>query len=108
MPQLIFKGMKKEEIIKMSLTLTEELAQIDGTPASYFTYEYIPAQFIQDGKEIPLYPLVEVKMFDRGQEVKDKMAQAMTRAMNEFGYDQVEIFFTFIGKADYYENGQHY
>ncbi len=108
MPQIIVKGMKKEEIKEMSRTLTAGLAQIDGTPESYFTYEYIPAQFIQNGEDISLYPLVEVKMFDRGQDVKDRMAAAMTQAIREFGYEQIEIFFTFIGKPDYYENGEHY
>ncbi|MCD4713797.1 MAG: DUF1904 domain-containing protein [Clostridiales bacterium] len=108
MPQLIFKGVKASTIKEVSTKLVNELSLITDTPRDYFTLECIDTQFIFDGDEIELYPLIEVKWFDRGQSCKDRVAVAIDRYLKPFGYNTTEIFFTTLEKEDYYENGIHY
>ncbi|MDW7662874.1 MAG: DUF1904 family protein [Bacillota bacterium] len=108
MPQLIFKGVKVCTVKEVSTKLVNELSLITDTPRDYFTLECIETQFIFDGEQIDLYPLVEVKWFDRGQSCKDRVAVAIDRCLKPFGYNTTEIFFTTLEKEDYYENGIHY
>lgn len=108
MPQLIFKGVKTSTVKEISTKLVNELSLITDTPRDYFTLECIDAQFIFDGEQIDLYPLIEIKWFDRGQSCKDRVAIVIDRYLKPFGYDTTEIFFTTLEKEDYYENGIHY
>ncbi len=108
MPQLIFKGVKTNVIKEISTKLVNDLSLITDTPRDYFTLECIETQFIFDGNSAELYPLIEVKWFDRGQSCKDRVAGFIDKALKPYGYDTTEIFFTVLEKEDYYENGIHY
>ena len=108
MPQLIFKGLKKEDITVFSKILVDELANIVGSPRDYFTLEVPDAAYIFDGKEVAGSPMIQVNWFDRGQAIQDQTAAAITRHVHQAGYPQVEIFFLLLEKSGYYENGAHY
>lgn len=108
MPQLIFKGVKTNTIKEISTKLVNELSLLTDSPRDYFTLECIETQFIFDGELINIYPIVEVKWFDRGQSCKDRVAVAINKALKSHGHDTTEIFFTTLEKEDYYENGVHY
>lgn len=108
MPQIIIKGMKKEDVKVVSKDLVDELQNIVECPRDYFTLEVPETIYISDGDEIAGNPLIQVKWFDRGQEVQDRVAAAITSHIRQVGYQQVEIFFILLEKNRYYENGEHY
>lgn len=108
MPQLKFRGIKKQSLINISTPLLEELVELIGSPEDYFTFEYIQTDFIFKGKEVEGYPFVEMAWFDRGQEIKDKVAQLITKHLKQEGYSDVDIFFTKLEEKSYYENGEHF
>lgn len=107
MPQLIIKGMKKGDVKLISKDLVDELHSIVGCPRDYFTLEVPETAYISDGEEIVGSPLIQVNWFDRGQEVRDCTAAAITRHIHQVGYQNVEIFFVLLEKNSYYENDQH-
>lgn len=108
MPQIIGKGISKENFKKLSAITAPKLSEVSNTPVEHFTYEWVDSVFYINGKEFDMYPLIEIKLFDRGDEVRAKFAQILTEELNKMSINQVEIFFTKIEYKDYYENGEHY
>lgn len=108
MPHLRIRGMKSHEIKDISKEMVDELQNIIGCPRDYFTLEYIPSIFILDGEESEGYPFVEVLWFDRGQEVQDKVAKAITDRIKKLEYEDVCVIFFNLAKDKYYENGEHF
>jgi len=108
MPQLKLSGVEVEKICSFSKNLIDELEAIINCPRSYFTIEHISSTFIADGSVSKSYPFVEVSWFDRGQEVQDKTALAITKAVQNSGYGNVDVIFTALQEKDYYENGSHF
>lgn len=103
MPQLIFKGVKREEVAKASEDLALLLADVSNTPVDYFTFERPNTEYFSGGKTFEMYPLIEVKLFDRGKDIESKMAEIIQNKIKGFGYDVCEVYFTHIGLEDYYE-----
>ncbi|TGE33528.1 DUF1904 domain-containing protein [Desulfosporosinus sp. Sb-LF] len=108
MPQIKIRGIETEKIRKLSKPLIDELAMLTQSPRDYFTLEVIHSTFVMDGEVVRGYPFVEIAWFDRGQEIQDQVAQVISRLINEAGYPNVDIIFTILEEARYYENGQHY
>lgn len=106
MPQIKIRGIETAIIRKLSKQLIDELAVLTQSPRDYFTLEVIHSTFIMDGDVVPGYPFVEVAWFDRGQEIQDQVAQAISRLLNEGGCSSVDIMFTILEKSRYYENGE--
>lgn len=107
MPQFIIKGMKTEEVQKISKEMVDELELIIGCPRDYFRIECVESSLINDGKKVSGDPLVQVNWFDRGQEIQDKVAACVARNIHKAGYEQSEIFFIVLERNKYYENGKH-
>lgn len=107
MPQFLIKGMKVEEVQKISTQMVDELEEIIGCPRDYFRIELVDSILIRDGDIVAGCPLVQVNWFDRGQEVQDKVALSITNNIQDAGYEQVEIFFIVLERDKYYENGTH-
>ena len=103
MPQLIFKGVKKEEVCQLSEELANNLSKISDTPIDYFTFEVPSTTYFSQGKEFEMYPLIEVIQFDRGVDVESTMAKEIATKVKECGYNECEVYFTHIEKKDYYE-----
>jgi len=108
MPQLIIRGLEKTEVQKISKLLVDELTVVIGCPRDYFTIELLASTFIRDGEEVAGTPLIQVNWFDRGQAIQDQAAAAIDHHIRALGYNQIEIFFTVLQEAKYYENGKHY
>ena len=108
MPQLKISDVEVEKICSFSKDLIDELEAIINCPRSYFTIEHISSTFIADGSVSKSYPFVEVSWFDRGQEVQDKTALAITKAVQNAGYENIDVIFTALQEKDYYENGSHF
>ncbi len=108
MPHLKFRGILPEELCKINKPLLDELVEIIKCPRDYFEMEYIHTTAIRDGEMAQVYPFVEVAWFDRGQEVQDQTAMAITKHVKELGIEAVDIAFTQYQKNSYYENGEHF
>lgn len=108
MPQLIFKGLKEDEVILLSKTLSDDLAKTTDTPNDWFLFEHIERKCYVLGERLTGDIHVDVWWFDRGQEIRDKVALSIDSAIRHFGYSQIEISFNLCHKESYYENGQHY
>lgn len=108
MPHIIIKGMKTVDVKTISRAMIDELEVIVGCPREYFTLEAVETNFISDGEQIVKDPFVQVNWFDRGQEVQDKTAGAITKHICIAGYKNVELFFIMLEKNNYYENGIHF
>ena len=108
MPQIIIKGMELDKVKAISTSLVDELQQIIGCPRDYFTIEAVISSFIMDGQQTEISPLVEIKWFDRGQDIQDRTAAAISRHIRSSGYSHAETFFTVLENSKYYENETHY
>ena len=108
MPQLLLRGVETEKILPVSTEMLDELQRIIGCPRSDLTLECLTSIFIVDGQLSKGYPFVEIAWFDRGQEMQDQVALAVTKAIQRAGYESVDIMFTPLEKSRYYENGQHF
>ncbi|MCT4619565.1 MAG: DUF1904 domain-containing protein [Marinisporobacter sp.] len=109
MPHIRVRGMEVEKLKQISKEVIDDLENIIGCPRDYFTLEYIPSIFIMDGQEEKGYPFVDVLWFDRGQEVQDQVAKAITNRVNaRKDYEDVCVIFKSLEKELYYENGEHF
>jgi len=108
MPQLIFTGIKHEEVKDISTQLIDTLAKIADAPRDYFTLEINANDFVFDKEIVIINPVVQVLWFDRGQAVKDEMASVIDQSLRNKGYEHIEIVFEDLGKESYYENAVHY
>ena len=108
MPQIIMRGIRKEDVQAVRRELVDELTVIVGCPRDYFTVELTQTVFVGDEGEEPGTPFATVYWFDRGQEVQDRTAEVIDRHLRRRGYPQVEVIFQILEEAKYYENGKHY
>jgi len=106
MPHIIIKGMSIVDVQKISKQMLDELEIIIHCPREYFTLEVVESTFIVDGERVSKDPFVQINWFDRGQEVQDQTAVAITQHICNAGYGDVEIFFIVLERNKYYENGQ--
>lgn len=103
MPQIIVKGLSPMDLIDLSQSLIQNLADISNTPIDYFRLERPEVTYYDLGQEVESYPLVEVIQFDRGQAVEGQMARLIQEAVKQLGYQECEVYFTHIAKENYYE-----
>ncbi len=108
MPQIICKGLKEKEVMAMSDSLSYELAEIMDTPRDWFIFEHIDRKCYVAGSKAEGDVMIDIWWFDRGQEIKDKTALAVDKAVRDMGYSQIEIAFNNYREESYYENGKHY
>jgi len=108
MPQLKIRGIEADKIKEVSKKLVDELAEIVECPRDYFTIECINTTSVFDGEIVATYPFIEVAWFDRGQKVQDKVANVITKYVNEIGIQDLDMAFTVFEEKRYYENGEHF
>lgn len=108
MPQIVFKGIEKEAVRKISGNVVKELKDIIEVPSDWFTVEYLPVTYFFNGEEVDSDPFIQVNWFDRGLEVQDKVAFALTDIVKSEGYDEVTVVFNNFDKRSYYENKEHF
>lgn len=106
MPHIIIKGMKIGDVQKISKQMLDELEIIIQCPREYFTLEVAESTFIVDGERTHKDPFIQINWFDRGPQVQDKTAAAITEHICKAGYEHVEIFFIVLDRNKYYENGK--
>lgn len=92
MPRLVVKGMKKEDLIKVSDTLLVEIEKIIDRPKDSFTLDLLDSVAIYEGKEISRVH-VEVSWKSRPTEVCQTVANAIHDIIKPLGYDTIYVYF---------------
>lgn len=106
MPQIMFRGVSVDQVKQMSQPLVEELANICSCGTDNFTLEIPQSTYISNGTEIAMYPFIEVKWFERGQEIRDLVAGAITKHVMDLGLEEVEVAFLTYKEEAYYIDGE--
>jgi hypothetical protein len=107
-PHLIFRGVSVEQVKTMSIPLVEELADVCSCGTDNFTLELLSSTFVFNQNEVPGFPFIEVKWFERGQEVRDQFAHVVTKHVQSFDIPEVEVAFTTFQESAYYSNGKSF
>ncbi|MBD5771149.1 DUF1904 family protein [Marinomonas colpomeniae] len=110
MPHIRVRGLSFDELETVSDILIENLAEVTDTPNSHFTLEYQSTTYLAVGGASPAYPFFEVLWFDRGDDIKKKVAlifEELFRPLVDSGQDIAVLFHDHQGK-NYYENGEHF
>jgi phenylpyruvate tautomerase PptA (4-oxalocrotonate tautomerase family) len=105
MPQLTVRGIEMEVMRSMSKEMIEELAKICECGTDNFTIDCLPVISVFEGEQVLTYPFIEIAWFERGQVVRDQIAQAVTRHILSSGIKEVEIAFKVYREDNYYING---
>ncbi len=108
MPQITIRGIQADKICKISSDMLNELTEIIGCPRDYFTIDCLNVTSVYDNEITQTFPFISVGWFDRGQDIQDKVAKAITKHIKSLGIEDVEIAFTVFEKNKYYSNGEHY
>ncbi|MBB3112038.1 hypothetical protein FHS18_004116 [Paenibacillus phyllosphaerae] len=106
MPQLWIKGVSAEQLRPVSTALIDELADICACGRDNFTIDVLQTISVYDGQIVEAYPFVEVAWFERGQAVRDRFAEALTKHMLAAGAAEVEVAFKVYQEEAYYINGR--
>jgi hypothetical protein len=108
MPHLFIRGVSVDQVKTMSTTLVQDLADLCACGTDNFTLEVVHSTYVFDGNEVPGYPLIEVKWFQRGQEIQDQFANIVTKHIQTFGIPEVEVAFSTFLETAYYLNGKSF
>jgi len=106
MPQLTVRGISAEKMMGVSKALVEELAAICGCGTDNFTIDCLAVTSVFDGATTDTFPFVEVAWFDRGRDVRDRFAEAVTRRVRITGVSDLEVAFKTYKEDAYYINGE--
>ncbi|MFK9090285.1 DUF1904 family protein [Bacillus salipaludis] len=108
MPHLVFRGVSIEQVKTISKPLVEELADVCRCGTDNFTLEVLSSTFIFEKKEVAGFPFIEVKWFERGQEIRDQFAQVVSKLVQSLEIPEVEVAFTTFRETAYYSNGKSF
>ncbi|MED1470141.1 DUF1904 family protein [Bacillus salipaludis] len=108
MPHLLIRGVTVEQVKTISKPLVQELADLCACGKDNFTLEVVQSTFVFDEREVPGYPFIEVKWFERGQEIRDEFANIITKQVQSLEIPEVEVAFSTFRKSDYYLNGKSF
>jgi hypothetical protein len=108
MPHLIIRGVSVDQVKTISTSLVQELADLCACGTDNFTLEIVNSTYVFDGNEVPGYPLIEIKWFERGQEIQDQFANIVTKHIQALGISEVEVAFSTFQESAYYLNGKSF
>lgn len=110
MPLIKVSGLDKNEVQKLSSDITPQLAKVIECPNDwlYFIFESDRSSLYCEGNEVLNEVYVWVEWFDRGEKVKNEVAQIITDNLIEKGMSTVTVIFKALDQASYFENGTHY
>ncbi len=107
MPHLVIKNVKKDEFTTQVKDLSKKLTEIIGCPEDWITISYAgeTLTYIAGEDMTDENVFVEVKWFDRPQEMKIVVQKIINDAFAKEGRDIMIIFET-LTKENYFENGE--
>jgi hypothetical protein len=104
LPQLTVRGIRVEIMRDLSGPLVEELAKVCECGIDNFTIDCLSVTSVFGGDAAETYPFIEVAWFERGTEVRDRFAEAVTKHVRRAGVPEVEVAFKEYREEAYYVN----
>ncbi len=108
MPQIIVKGLDEKQMMTLAKTTSNTLGSICACDANWFVFESTNAYFINSDGEKFNQAVVQVHWFKRSQEIQDKVAGLLDKAIKDMGFDFTQISFHLFYEEAYYEDGEHF
>lgn len=108
MPHLFIRGVTVDQVKTISPSLVQDLADLCACGTDNFTLEIVHSTYVYEGQEVPCHPLIEVKWFDRGQEIQDQFAEIVTKHIQALEIPEVEVAFSTFQESAYYLNGKNF
>ena len=108
MPHIIIRGVTVDQVKTISTLFVQELADLCACGTDNFTLEIVQSTYVFAGDEVQGYPLIEVKWFERGQEIQDQFAKIVTKHIHALGIPEVEVAFSPFQESAYYLNGKSF
>jgi hypothetical protein len=107
MPHLLFRGVPSERLKSVSAPLAAELAAICECGTDNFTMAclHTTSVFASDTDDAE-FAFIEVGGFERGQQVRNRFAQTVTKYVSQLGLTEIEIVFHAYREDSYYINGE--
>lgn len=106
MPHILFRGVEAETLSQVSESLAQELAEICACGTDNFTFECLNTTVVFGGDISAPYSFIQVGWFERGDEVRDRFAEAVTRKVKSLGVAEVEVVFIAYEEKAYYIDGK--
>lgn len=108
MPHLIIRGISVEQVKTISTPLVQELANLCICGTDNFTLEIMKSDFVFNQNQVPGYPFIEVKWFERGQGIQNQFAKIVTKYVHSLDIQEIEVAFTAFLESAYYLNGKSF
>lgn len=106
MPFLRFHAIEKEKLARVGERLISEIVDTLGCPRETVVLEVINSSFVTGDDHIQAYPFVKVEYFERPREQQDALAKIVYQSLQDAGYPESDIYFSFLSPEYYYENGE--
>lgn len=106
MPHLEIKNVEKKELVSKIGKLSKELTEVIGCPEDWITISYLENNitFVEGSDKTFDNVFVEIKWFNRPNEIKHKVSEIIYNIFAKEGRD-VMVNFVELIKEDYFENG---
>ena len=106
MPFLRFHAVEKSRLDLVGERLISESVRNLGCPRETVVIETIDSSFISGHEQFQAYPFVKVEYFKRPLEQQNAVAKIIFECLKEIGYPESDVYFSFLEKDCYYENGE--
>ena len=106
MPFLRFHAVEKSRLDLVGERLISEIVRTLGCPRETVVIEAIDSSFISGHEQFQAYPFVKVEYFKRPLEQQNAVAKIIFECLKEIGYPESDVYFSFLEKDCYFENGE--
>ncbi len=106
MPFLRFHAVEKSRLDLVGERLISEIVRTLGCPRETVVLEVIDSSFVSGNDQLQAYPFVKVEYFKRPLEQQNTLARIIFECLKEVGYPESDVYFSFLEKDCYYENGE--
>ncbi|WP_169086350.1 DUF1904 family protein [Paenibacillus sp. PL91] len=107
MPHLFFRGVPAEKLQSVTSPLADELAALCECGTDNFTMACLHTTNVFGSQEsVADFAFIEVGWFERGQQTRNRFAQAITNYVRQLGISEIEIVFHAYREDSYYINGE--
>ncbi|WP_054028347.1 DUF1904 family protein [Bacillus sp. FJAT-28004] len=107
MPHLLFRGVPAEKLQSVTAPLADELAALCECGTDNFTMVCLHTTNVFGSQSAESdFAFIEVGWFERGQQVRNRFAQAVTNYVRQLGISEIEIVFHAYREDSYYINGE--
>ncbi|MCQ4874902.1 MULTISPECIES: DUF1904 family protein [Odoribacteraceae] len=106
MPFLRFHAIEKDKLARVGERLISGIVSTLGCPRETVVLEVMNSSFVSGDDHLQAYPFVKVEYFKRPVEQQDALAKIIFECLKEAGYPDSDVYFSFLEKERYYENGE--